>query len=430
MKKLRWIAGSLVALGFAVAAIAQVITVPQVTQIGAGDLFLDIVGGSPQANNQYATAAQLGTYGNTLTGGNAENAIVGGDFGTNLFQRGTSVGSITTTALYTADRWIAWSGTATTLTVTQQTGAGDITARYSASLRVNKGSGAGVVQSCIAQEIESVNSYRFQGTTAEFDFHAKAGANFSAASSNLQVSIVYGTGVDEGTSKLAFQFNGGGGGSSTWAGQTNAASNLLVPITTGWARYTVVAAIPATATELAVIICYTPVGTGVAGDWFEFTGAQLVVNPALTAAAGAAGAVLSPNDSRAKAFYHRPQEIETALQQRYTYSINERNSAGAVQTPLGSAQGTTTTCTMYIPFPVVMRAAPTYTNAITATTWTMVSDSQTATVLATPFSATLGANSVNGASINFTTTGMTAKDACFLTSTAAGGGQMLWTAEL
>jgi hypothetical protein len=282
---------------------------------------------------------------------------------------------------------------------------------------------------CVTQEIATTNSLRLQGQPTEFSFYAKAGPNFSAANSNLNVSIVWGTGTDEGISKLAFQFNGGGGGSSTWAGQTNAASNLVVPISSaGFNRVGVAATIPATATEVAAIICYTPVGTGVAGDWFEFTGAQMVPNAALAGVVGASGVVLNSNDVRMKSFARRPAALEAILQYQYTYAIAEA-AAGVVQTPVGSAQGTTTTCTTYIPFPVAMRAAPTYTNALTVSTFKLVSASQAATALSTPFSATLVANTVNGASINFTTTGMTAKDSCFVVG-AAGTGTMVWSAEL
>jgi hypothetical protein len=81
-----------------------------------------------------------------------------------------------------------------------------------------------------------------------------------------------------------------------------------------------------------------------------------------------------------------------------------------------------------IPFPTTMFKAPTYTNALSATTFKVVSSSQAATALGTPFSAKLGANTPYNASINFTTTGMTAKDACVIVS-AAGSGTMQFTAD-
>jgi hypothetical protein len=47
-----------IALG-AVAAISQTITIPQVTSVGATDLFQDVVGGNPVVGNQYALAGLL-----------------------------------------------------------------------------------------------------------------------------------------------------------------------------------------------------------------------------------------------------------------------------------------------------------------------------------------------------------------------------------
>jgi hypothetical protein len=381
----------------------------------------------------FVTTQTLSAYGLSIAGGNNENALVGGDATTNLFQRGTSVALASPAAVaYTADRWFAWGGTNTPITVTKQTGATDITQDYGASIRVNKPSGAGVVPICIGQEVETVNSIRFQGQVTEFDFHAKAGAGFSAASSNLAVYVLTGTGTDEGSVNGAFSINAGGGGASGWTGAAvlGGTTGYLVPITTSFARYTVVFPIPATATEIAVAVCYTPVGTGGATDWFEFTGAQLVPNVSLTTQAGTAGAVLAANAGNARAFLRRPVGVETDLQQRYAYAINEGTiTAGSIILGGGTALGTSTTCSIEVRFPTTMRAAPTYTNALSATTFKLVSASQAATALSTPFSATLGANTPYNASINFTTTGMTAKDGCELVS-AAGSGQMLWSAEL
>lgn len=397
------VAASVLAIGLGIAALAyaQTIAIPLVPSIGSADIVKIIPGGAPTAQDQYAPAPLLGSYSNTLPGGNSENALIGGDFSSNLFQDGTSVGSITTTLTYTADQWFAWSGAATTLTVTQQTGAADITAGFNASLRVNKGSGAGVVQACIGQEVATVDSLRFQGQTAEFDFHAKAGPNFSAANSNLQVSIVTGTGTDEGASKLAFAFNAGGGGSSTWTGQANAAANLLVPISTTWSRYTVVAPIPATATEIAVLICYTPVGTGVAGDWFEFTGAQLVRNASLATAAGTAGLVLPVNDLRAKSFARRSTFDEQRLQQAFYYRINE--SATTIIQRAMCAVSSTSLAVCQINFPVPMRVAPTmsYTAGFTLT---VAAQTSAVVCTATRTSTTLtgAAASVSGVPIDCT----------------------------
>lgn len=417
-------------------AYGQAVPVPMVPSIGASDVFQDIVNGQPQANSYYATAAQMGSYGATLPGGNNENALVGGDFTTNLFGHGTSVALASSTyyVAYGANNWFSWGGTSTPATITQQTGASDITADYGASLRVNKGSLTGTAQICTSQVVETANSLRFQGQTAEFDFHAKAGSTFSAASSNLAVYISTGTGTDEGSVKMAYGLNAaGGGGTTAWTGQVNlgGTAGYLIPISTTWARYSVAAPIPATATEIGVSICYTPVGTGSATDWFEFTGAQLVPNQALAGVASTAGVVLGVNDVRAKSFYRRPAGLEAALQQRSLYTISESVTSGAQQSASGQG-ASTTTCSLYFPFPVLMRAIPTFVaegTALTTTTWT-ITHVVTATALASTYLVLLGANTPNGGALTGTVaSGLTAGQTCVLTS-ANGGSRLTWSAEL
>jgi hypothetical protein len=76
-----------------------------------------------------------------------------------------------------------------------------------------------------------------------------------------------------------------------------------------------------------------------------------------------------------------------------------------------------------------MRVAPTYANALTASTFKL--NAAAANVaLSTPFSATTGANTVNNGSVTFTASGLgaTAGFGCYLVS-AAGSGQMLFSAE-
>jgi hypothetical protein len=86
--KLRFLAGlaaaALLAIGLSPAALAQ--TLPKVVNVGATDVFNDVVGGSPKAGSVYATAAQIAgvpgytnlgaaTTGNTYTFGNSTTDI-------------------------------------------------------------------------------------------------------------------------------------------------------------------------------------------------------------------------------------------------------------------------------------------------------------------------------------------------------------------
>src|SRR5208282_1488278 len=169
MKK--WIPLAAVALLLGSGAlVAQSFIIPQVQSVQPGDLFPDVVGGYPTAGTQYANANQMGVLASQMSGGNYDNALIGGDFSTNLFQRGTSVSLASTTyyVAYGADRWFSWGGTSTPATMTQQTGSTDLPAGTTASYRINKGSLTGVLQICTSQVLESANVYRFQGQTAEF----------------------------------------------------------------------------------------------------------------------------------------------------------------------------------------------------------------------------------------------------------------------
>ena len=409
-------------------ASAQTYPIPQLPSVGSGDLFQDVQNGVPSVPSTYVSATTLGNYAATLPGNNAENTLIGGDFSLNLFQRGTSVVVASpANVTYTADRWFAWGGTNTPVTVSQST---DAPTNFLDSVKINKASGTGVKQVCFAQEVESANATRYQGLTAELSFHAKAGSGFSAANSNLAVYILTGTGTDEGSSNAAYSINTGGGSSTAWTGATvlGGTNGYLVPINTAWIRYTVAAPIPTGTTELAVAICYTPVGTGSSTDWFELAGVQLDPNSALTAAAGSSGAYIGAADPRAKVFVRRQFEAEVGLQQRYAYSISESGTTGALESAAGYYL-TATTCTINFTFPVQMRVAPSYTNSLTASTFKIV-PATTAVALSTPFSAqATGQASVNGSTLTFTTTTETQYTACELVS-AAGGGQILWSAEL
>ena len=115
--------------------------------------------------------------------------------------------------------------------------------------------------------------------------------------------------------------------------------------------------------------------------------------------------------------------------QRFAYAIQEGTiTAGTVMAPAGQAPSATT-CLIAIPFPVTMRAAPTYTNALTASTFKLNSAAVN-TALSTPFSATTGVNTVFNGSVTFTASGLgaTAGFGCELVS-AAGSGVMLFTAD-
>lgn len=271
------------------------------------------------------------------------NVLIGGDFGTNLWQRGTTSASITTALLYGPDRWWGLSGTNTAFTISKQTGASDITVPFQASARMQRTAAqTGVVATCMGQAVTTLNSIPLQGKKVELSFRAKSGANFSAANSIITATIAYGTGTDQSAANFS---------TGAWSGYTAAvAQNITVSST--WTRYSAVASIPATATQVGVKICFTPVGTAGANDWVEFAGVQLAANPAAVAQLN------STTASSVLNFEHRPAEIERILQQAYYYEIDE---SSAVTQFAVCANSTTSLALCYLQFPEQMRTTPVFT---------------------------------------------------------------------
>ena len=90
MKKLLLAAVGAAVLAGAAAFAQSSISLLQVIGINSDDQFQDIVHGYPTAQSKFANALLLGNYSQTTPGGNPENALIGGDASTNLWQRGTA----------------------------------------------------------------------------------------------------------------------------------------------------------------------------------------------------------------------------------------------------------------------------------------------------------------------------------------------------
>ena len=328
-------------------------------------------GQNPQS--EAITTSQLATLSLLLP--SRGNALIGGDATTNLWQRATTGASETTTYAYGGpDRWAYWSGTSTAMTVSRDSTAGDLPTGYQYAFKMARTSGqTGVVQVCMAQEVESANSYQFAGSTAELDFHAYTGANYSAASQNMTAYIIYGTGSDEGMQKLAYGLNAGGGGSTGWTGQANATAaviNLGAVSTAG--RYAAVATIPATATEVGVALCFTPVGTAGTNDYLAFDGIQLIRSGLGAAVSTTAGYVCNPNSGgpssnttsntavSCASFERRLAQVEALYQYRYYWKLSELTTKSPVS-GANCKNASTTEAECVVQFPTLMRAAPVFT---------------------------------------------------------------------
>ena len=416
--KMKYLAGlaiaALLSLGAVAGVEAQTAPLPTVQKVGPTDLFQDIVNGSPQAGNVYASTLQIG--GALLGQASKLNILIGGDAEQNLFQRGTTGASVTTTITYGGpDRWAYWSGTNTAMTVSKDTTAADLPANaYAAGFKMARTSGqTGVIPVCMTQEVETTNSVMFQNATAELDFYATAGSNFSAASNALTAYIITGTGTDEGVSKMAFAFNAGGGGSSTWAGQATTVADVAT-ISTTPTRFAAVGVIPTGTTEIGVVFCYTPVGTAGTNDYVALSGLQLTRNASLTSIAAQTTAV-DCSTINCSSYDRRLQGTETSLEQRYYYRITD---SGANTVPVTLCQATTAAAVVCpIQFPTTMRAAPTATaSATTAFGDTATAGAPTA---CTAFAVVASSTSTQAGKVTCTTGA---------TTTAGGSSQLVGAA--
>lgn len=293
--------------------------------------------------------------------GALRNLLVGGDFFTNPFQRGTSFASLTpTTAAMTADRFFVYTS-GNTVTVAKKTSGADIAAASNilASLQVNRPSGTDVTPICTGQLLPATETQNLLGRNAVLSFYGLNGAGMSGANGAVQVSIAYATAADSatpGTNTDAFAKSTIAGYTAVTALSPNttgsvASSVATIPLSTTWTRYAVYGAIPATATTVGVKICYTPVGTGGATDFFDLARVQLEAT----------------NQVSAGGFSHRPPALERSLALAYSYVLTDT----AITTTYGWCQekvaNTSANCTLQ--FPQQMRGVPSTT--VSAAGWSI-----------------------------------------------------------
>ena len=242
-----------------------------------------------------------------------------------IWQRGTSTACSTTA--YAADRWQAYRAVAGATVSRQVTNDTTNLPNIQYAARVQRDSGNTATNAIfISQSLETINSIQFVGKTVTLSFYARAGANYSAASSALNIIVSSGTGTDQNVL-------------TSYTGANNFISQTGT-LTTTWQRFTYTGTVPTTATELGTYIYYTPAGTAGANDYFEITGVQLEV-----------GSVATPFHT-----YAATIQGELAACQRYYWRSTPGNYFGNYA--IGMA-GSATLAYVALKLPVTMRIIPT-----------------------------------------------------------------------
>lgn len=323
---------------------------------------------------------------------NPKNLIVNGEalFG----QTGTAtLTGINTTATYGADGFAVFSNNASASVVAGRSTANLPTGFQQAFSLQRTAANTNTTQACMVQEIESARIIPLQGQQMVFSSYLAVGATYSAAGAIAQYNVIGGTGTDQGLSSLI---------AATWTGQANIVTNQSSgALLQSYGRTGVAFTVPATVTELAVEICFTPVGTASSTtDVLFATGAQLEIQQgACPAIPGSAGYAAQVAQACATQYEHKPIELEGFQVNRYFLQVNEANVAG-----LNSScyvQGANVqVCVLSLPVP--MRIAPVTT--ITAGGLQMVIDGAAATAIVTGAGTASAANSPFTANWTFANT--------------------------
>ena len=279
---------------------------------------------SPIIQSTIATSVSNAVTNALVANGTLHNSVINGDM--RIAQRGTSGALTSTPGSYpSVDRWVAYQGGSANGTASQI--ASGLTG-FQYALKVGRNNAATTTGDIwIGQGFETGNSIPLQGQTVTFSFYAKAGTNFSGTV--LRAALVSGTGTGQSMALVP---------ASGWTGFATPINTNAI-LTTTWQRFTYSGTIPSTATQLAVVFAYTPLGIAGVDDNVYITGVQLEQ-----------GSVASP-------FEIRLYQSELALCQRYYYKISSSVSA-YVNAGSGIAYSTTNG-QVFFTLPEPMRTLPT-----------------------------------------------------------------------
>jgi hypothetical protein len=306
-----------------------------------------------------------------------KNLVLNSDFG--IWQRGTSFTSTNGTGFFGADRWNIYSPTTGRTFSRQNTGPNG----SSYFIRMQRDSGnTNTSGLSLYYTLETAQSKPLAGKTLTLSFYARAGANFSAASSTMYSPAVYGTGTDQNQIS-------GFTGSASIANQGNV-------LTTSWQRFTMTGTVNAAATQVGFQLVYTPVGTAGAADYMDIADVQWEVGSEATTFQTATGTI----------------QGELAACQRYYERFADLTSVNA-RFGQGSAE-LTTKIKMLCFFKVQKRTT------VSAVDYSNVKASDNVTDL-TPSAITINSGGVDICDLNVTVTGATVFRPYILNASPAGG---------
>ncbi len=263
------------------------------------------------------------------------NLIVNGAF--DIWQRGTSFAAIAA-GLYSADRFEMYrSAFALGATLSRQSSSGIVRSEYVARLQRDSGNST-TDALCLSSALKSSNSRHLAGQSVTLSLKLRKGANYSGG--DVSFKIVNGTGTDEGLGGVNF------------TGHNELATGLAAT-TTDFQIFQVSGTVPSSATQLGIILSYTPTGTAGADDWIEIAEMQL------------------EEGSVATAFEYRDDGLELWFCQSYYEKSYNRDTSPGTVTNLGKESVAAHSLTGYFrhssQFKTRKRVVPTVTTYSTGT---------------------------------------------------------------
>lgn len=272
-----------------------------------------------------------------------------------IAQRGTGATAGASTAgcvaaSYSADRWCVDTNVSSGAGYSQVAAVSPALPGFKNMLKAYRNSGALTQKICLMQEIVSSRVIQLQGKPVIFSAYAQGLAG-NTATAALSISLITGTGTDEGLGALRSAVGMTASPAVTPA-FTGVATNAFAAATTSptwvmgtgatWSRiYSQPLTVPTTATEAALLICNTPVGSSSgATDGIAVTGVQLEV--------------ADPNQTTPSAFVFNsyPRDVQDA--QTYYYQYVETNGGYFCPGEVTATNVQDVVCTL----PVPMQAAP------------------------------------------------------------------------
>lgn len=252
--------------------------------------------------------------------------------GTGEIACGTTATSATQ---FAANRWFCNSNAGGTLAKTQIAGAGPAPPTgFSQYVKAWRNAGANTQPVCLMQAVETSRTVQLAGKNVMLSGSLRALAGLSSVSGRVQAYIIAGTGSDQGFATLTASpaitpawtgLTGGGTPDATWTLSSSS-----------WTRYnTVTKPVAAGTTELGVLVCFTPTGSGGATDGFAMTGLQL------EAIGGAVGVPSS--------FEYRLPAFELWNSQRFYWQLTEPQATVPVSSMCQATGAASNTCVITLP---------------------------------------------------------------------------------